>query len=111
MAARLALGCDKRKNYRLAAVCVRRDGAITFSRNELTQTPQPRCHAESRVLQKSDNGCTLYVARVHADGCWAQSKPCSRCQAIIRNMGVSKVVYTIGPGEYGTWYPQKDKRP
>lgn len=111
MAAKLALGGNQRRNFRLAAISVRADGAMTWSLNEHTITPNPKCHAEARVLQKSDWGATLYVARVIRDGTWAISRPCPRCQAAIRNKGVKKVVYTIGPGEYGIWWPQESKNP
>lgn len=112
MAADLALtDTDKGKNYKLAALCIRKDGARTASTNKLTKTPKHACHAECRVLKKSDYGSILYIARVLGDGTWAMSRPCSKCQALIRNRGVKRVFYTIGPGEFGVWFPQKQKLP
>lgn len=111
LAARLAMGGSRDRNYKLACIVCRSDGAMTWSLNELTEKPNPRSHAEARALRKADWGSTIYVARVTHDGTWAISKPCPRCQALIKNMGVAKVYYTIGPGEYGVWYPQRDKKP
>jgi tRNA(Arg) A34 adenosine deaminase TadA len=111
VAAALALAEKGRKNFRLGAVIKRLDGAIVTATNHHTKFPNPSAHAEARALRKADWGCVLYVARVTADGGWALSKPCKRCQAIIRNRGVKKVYYTIGPNEYGVWYPKQKKEP
>jgi tRNA(Arg) A34 adenosine deaminase TadA len=100
-----------RKDYLLAAVIQRRDGAIVVSTNSLSHLPTPSGHAEARAIRKADVGCVLYVARVTRDGQWAMSKPCKHCQALIRNRGIRKVYYTIGPNEYGIWNVGKDKTP
>lgn len=100
-----------KKDFLLACVVHRKDGAITYSVNEHTRVPVPGGHAEARATAKADVGSILYVARVTRDGQWAMSRPCSKCQAIIRNRGIEKVYYTIAPNEFGVWYPQKDKKP
>jgi tRNA(Arg) A34 adenosine deaminase TadA len=116
IAAGVALGnkCKNpfiRKDYLLAAVIQRKDGAIVVSANSLSHLPTPSGHAEARAIRKADVGSTLYVARVTRDGEWAMSKPCKHCQALIRNRGIKKVYYTIGPGEYGVWDVWKSKTP
>jgi tRNA(Arg) A34 adenosine deaminase TadA len=114
VAAKIAAGsddleADHRRQYLIAALSERTDGAIVTSINLTVQVPAPTAHAESRVLRKSDAGCTLYVARVTRDGRWAMSKPCPSCQKIIRSKRVKKVYYTIGEGEYGIWNVGKDE--
>ena len=112
VAAKIARGQgDIKRNYLLAAVVKRNDGALVVSPNALTKEPEPNAHAEARALRKADSGSTLYVARVLRDGGWALARPCKRCQALIRSMRVRKVYYTIGPGEYGVWDPKKSKTP
>ena len=111
-AAGIAYGGDRKKNFLLAAVIKRADGAIVVSQNISTKEPDPTTHAEARALRKADAGCTLYVARViRTGGVWANAKPCKKCQALIRNRGVKKVIYTIGPGEYGVWHVKENKKP
>lgn len=102
---------NKKKNYLIAAIAQRTDGAIVISQNSQTKEPEPNAHAEVRVLKKADIGCTLYVARVLRDGTWAMAKPCNKCQTRIRNRGVKRVYYTIGPDEWGVWDVNKEKRP
>lgn len=103
------LGHHDKKQFLLAAVVERDDGAIVVSSNIITQNPMPSAHAEARVLKKSDANCILYVARVLRNGDWAMSKPCPGCQNLIRSRRVSKVYYTIGVNEYGIWYPKNDR--
>jgi tRNA(Arg) A34 adenosine deaminase TadA len=101
-AAKLAFSGDKTKNHLLAAIAKRKDGAIVASKNGKTKTPRPTAHAEVRALKKAGHGSTLYVAKVHKiTGEWRLSKPCNSCMTRIRNMKVSRVYYTVGPGEYG----------
>jgi tRNA(Arg) A34 adenosine deaminase TadA len=111
LAAYYALKGDPDRNFYLGCVIQRKDGAIIHSWNKKTEIPNPSTHAEARALQKADYKSTLYVARVTRDGGWAIAKPCTRCQARIRNKGIERVIYTIGPAEYGVWYPQRDKSP
>lgn len=53
-------------------------------------------HAEIIALQRVANpkGCTIYVARLMADGSEGNSKPCAACQDTLAKAGVRKVVYT-----------------
>jgi tRNA(Arg) A34 adenosine deaminase TadA len=111
LAAAVALGNKSKKNFLLAAVVQRRVGAVLVSTNSKTEVPAPSCHAEARAIRKADVGATLFVARVTRDGEWAISKPCKHCQALIRNRGIKKVYYTIGPNEYGIWNVGKDRAP
>ena len=112
LAAKIALAqSGSKKNFLLAAVVKRKDGAITVSSNCNTKRPDPSVHAEYRVLKKADVGCELFVARVTRDGQWAMAKPCKFCQARIRNRGVKRVYYTISPNEWCTWEVDKCKQP
>ena len=98
------------KNYYLACVAKRSDGAVVSSVNHyLPSDPQPLHHAEARVLRKCDFGSILYVARVFKDReTVANAAPCAYCQTFIRNMGVKKAYFTTGQNSYGVWHPNKD---
>lgn len=112
VAARIAMAGNKRKNYLMAALVKRTDGAIVVAENGNTKYPDPSVHAEAKVLRKSDIGCELYVVRVSKkDGSWCMAKPCKNCQVLIRNRGVKKVYYTTGPNEFTCWNVMRDKKP
>jgi tRNA(Arg) A34 adenosine deaminase TadA len=109
LAAKIAQEGSGYKTYKLACVIKRSDGAIVSADNKCYRTIEPRYHAEARALRKADVGCTLFVVRISKSGEWACAKPCKNCQALIRNKGVKKVYYTIGPNEYGVWDVYKEK--
>lgn len=102
---------DVRKQFYVACVSKRRDGAIVVSVNGSSQAqPIPSAHAEARALKKSGRDSTLYVARVLRDKqTLAMAKPCKTCQAAIRNKHVLKVFFTVDNEHYGTWNVKKDK--
>jgi deoxycytidylate deaminase len=106
-ALQLARTSPDQKSFYMACVARRADGATVSSVNHCVRGQCiPKHHAEARVLRKCDHGATLYVARVHKDRVTvAKAKPCKRCQSLIRNYGVKKVYYTIGPNEWGVWIP------
>ena len=57
-------------------------------------------HAEENALRGKKNyalGSTMYIARVASYG-HAMSKPCHRCQILLKNAGVKKVIYTSKGG-------------
>lgn len=93
--------------YALAAVGVRRDGAVVHSSNKAVRTPGPAApriwgtHAELRLCRKLDAGATVFVARILRDGTWANAKPCSLCMNRLRSQRVRRVFYTTGPASYG----------
>jgi deoxycytidylate deaminase len=95
------------RTFKLGCVIKRRDGAIVKSSNNILKVPCHSGHAEVRALKKAGRHAqVLCVARIQrGNGEWAMAKPCKRCQAKIRSMGVKKVIYTISPNEFGIWYP------
>ena len=95
------------KNFFLAAIALRRDGAWIYSTNQtVVEAQMPSAHAEARALKKAGKGSILWVARVLKDKkTWALAKPCRTCVALIQNKHVSKVYYTIGPNEFGVYIP------
>ena len=60
-------------------------------------------HAEQVAVREAgeDNvrGAILYVARVNKQGQDRDSKPCPRCSAMIRSLGIKRVVFTMEAGE------------
>ena len=106
MAARAAMvghhRAGERRQYILGAVGLRNDGVMVQSRNISAPLPAPEHHAETRLARKLTPGSTVWVARIsrkHKD--WAMAKPCPNCERRLRMAGVDKVVYTIGPNEWG----------
>lgn len=94
------------KNFYMACVAVRKDGAIVTGINHCVSGQRiPEHHAEARALRKAGVGAVLYVARVLKvdKKTWANSKPCAYCRYKIRSQGVIRVYYTIGPNEWGVW--------
>lgn len=63
-------------------------------------------HAEEDALRRcgSPKGATMYLARVGRNGLPAMAKPCSICEDLLRDSRIKKVIYTIGPKEFGTLY-------
>ena len=53
-------------------------------------------HAEAEAIRRIKNpeGAILYVARVRKRGEIGMSKPCKRCQQLIDEVGIKRVVYT-----------------
>jgi tRNA(Arg) A34 adenosine deaminase TadA len=90
------------RKFHLAAVGVRRDGAIVVSTNGgVSGARTYSAHAEARLARKLDRGAIVYVARTLRDGRIAIARPCVRCQKALANARVSKVYYTISETEWG----------
>jgi deoxycytidylate deaminase len=54
-------------------------------------------HAEIEAIRDANwnvRGAILYVARVNAQGVDRDSKPCIRCQVVIDETQIKKVIYT-----------------
>ena len=64
-------------------------------------------HAETACVLGLDKsitqGSTMYVARINKQGEWRMSKPCSMCHEVMKFVGVKRVVYTVGPSEWGSY--------
>lgn len=105
LAAKIALGKSDNKHFLLGAVAERNDGAIVISTNVRTPDANHGAHAETRILKKAGAGATIWLARIDRKGQWAMSRPCHRCQILLKNKRVRRVYYTISPGEYGVLEP------
>lgn len=94
--------CHDPRTFLLGAVGLRNDGVFVSSRNLAGTDIVPDHHAESRLARKLTPGSTVWVARVsRRDGEWALSRPCKGCEMRLRSTGVKRIVYTIGPNEWG----------
>jgi tRNA(Arg) A34 adenosine deaminase TadA len=90
------------RSFLLGAVGQRNDGVIVSSRNIAAADYAPGHHAETRLIRKLTPGSIVWVTRVtRGDGLWALARPCSGCELRLRGAGVERVVYTIGPNEWG----------
>jgi len=93
---------DNRSFY-LGAVGLRNDGVLVVAKNIAAKDVVPTHHAEARVVRKLTPDSIVWVARIsRSTGEWTLSRPCNGCQGRMKAAGVRKVVYTIGPEEWGT---------
>lgn len=91
------------RSFLLGAVGLRNDGVIVTSKNVAARNIIPTHHAETRVLRKLTPNSVIWVARIlKSTGEWTMARPCLGCQTRMKTAGVKKVVYTIGPNEWGT---------
>lgn len=54
-------------------------------------------HAEAEAMRDAGwkvRGAVLYVARINRQGQDRNSKPCNRCEALIKSKQIKKVIYT-----------------
>ncbi len=55
-------------------------------------------HAEFNAINKPWHselkGATIYVVRLRKEQAYGLSRPCPKCEALIRNAGIVKVVYS-----------------
>lgn len=93
---------DDARTFLLGAIGVRNDGVFVSSRNIAAPDCAPKHHAETRLVRKLTPGSTVWVARVaRGTGGWAMARPCPGCERRLRGAGITRVVYTIGPHEWG----------
>lgn len=60
-------------------------------------------HAEVDAIRDAKwnvKGAVLYVARVNAQGKDRNSKPCERCEIVIQETQIKKVIYTGSENDY-----------
>lgn len=122
-AKRVNTSCNKLTAH-LVAVIVKGGSIISWSSNlpkmnayTAIMTDNPDCfsiHAEVAAIfkarQKTDlRGCKMFVARITKDnkltktqGQIALAMPCKTCMRAIVNYGIKRVIYTIGPNQFGT---------
>lgn len=90
------------RGFLIGAVGVRADGVLVSSKNVAATDLAPNHHAEARLARKLTPNSTVWVARVlRASTDWAMARPCQGCQNRMKSVGVQRVVYTIGPNEWG----------
>ena len=94
----------------MAAVLVKGNRVLSFGINRYKTHPLQvsnrftnSIHAEVDCLTKapydSIKGSTIYVCRRKALGELGNARPCKGCEAHLRKLGVSKVVYSGEGGE------------
>ena len=98
----LAIAKQDNKSFILGAVGIRRDGAVVYAVNSISQEPNRLLHCEYRICRKIDQGSTIYLVRVRLlNGEYAMSKPCPDCEKVLKSRRVKRVYYTISNNEYG----------
>ena len=106
------------KRFRHGATLIRGGSVLNISSNSGSYTSfgqrfrdpsvgKATHHAETACVLGLDKsitqGGTIYVARINKKGEWRMSKPCPMCHEVMKFVGVKKVVYTIGPNEWGSY--------
>jgi len=99
----ISRAASRKINFRHGCAALRYDGTIVTAYNEMAMEPQWKAHAEARICRKIDVAAIVAVVRVSASGHWANSKPCDNCMRCMRRRGVQRVLYSIGPDEFGTY--------
>ncbi len=107
---------EPKKNFLMACVGIRQDGAMVSARNgSIISSPQknyrivPEAHCEARTLRKLGKGGILFVARVlKKDGALAMAAPCLGCRLLIRAARVPKVIYSVNELQFGIWSVPND---
>lgn len=88
------------KSFYFGAIAIRSDDTKVFASNGAPAIPVIQHHCEARIVRKLDRGATVYLARVLANGTWANSTPCPDCRRALKRAYVKRVYYTIGPDEW-----------
>jgi tRNA(Arg) A34 adenosine deaminase TadA len=89
------------RSFYIGAVGIRSDGLIVTAKNLSCEDKFPPAHAEARLARKLDKNSIVFVARVTKGGQIGLAKPCTKCQTVIRNKGVTRVYYTIDVNSFG----------
>lgn len=91
---------SEHRHFKHGAVIVKRRKVLSEGSNKYTTNFTRSLHAEESALRASKEntrGSVMYIARVASYG-QALSKPCLRCQVVLRNAGIKRVVYTSVSG-------------
>lgn len=83
------------------------DNHTAFGQRFRDQPGRATQHAETACIlgldKSTTQGAVIYTARVNKLGEWKMSKPCSMCHEVMKFVGIKKVVYTVGPAEWGSY--------
>jgi deoxycytidylate deaminase len=109
LAAKVAVAKTDRRSFFIGAVAIRGDGVIVTASNGPVVMDNvsdksyfPSAHAEHRICRKLSKNSVVYVVRIRrGDKKVCNARPCETCQNSMRKRGVKKVIYSIGPDEYG----------
>ena len=101
---------SEHRSFKYGAVLVKNGKILSEGVNRYTTEAHGlrvhSIHAEENALRgnrKEATGSTMYIARVASYGP-AMSKPCLRCQMLLKNAGVRKLIYTSRDGALQTAY-------
>lgn len=97
-----AAGASEMKQQH-GAVVVKSGRVLSIGINKLKNNPEHvvgyglcSIHAEADAISRVKNprGAAIYIARVNNNGEPRLSRPCDDCAKMIRDVGISKIVYT-----------------
>ncbi|MFD8888780.1 hypothetical protein ACFV0H_40900 [Streptomyces erythrochromogenes] len=94
--------------YRMGAVIAAGSRVLAAHSNIYRNSPlvdfrHSTFHAEEAALRRvrKAEGCVIYVARVNYAGVAMMARPCQRCEARLREAGVTAACYTIDAKSIG----------
>lgn len=91
-------------NYRIGAVLTKGGRILNTGFNKVGHKSAWKdfssVHAEEAAcnLPISLTGSTLYIARIKKDNSTGLAKPCINCMAMLKSLGIKKIVYTTDTG-------------
>jgi len=93
-----AIKKEDARSFFVAAFGLRRDCVMVKASNSATEHPNPKIHAEARLVRKlGKNAPVVFVARYsYGNQGLAMAKPCPYCEAILKSYGVKQVIYSTG---------------
>jgi deoxycytidylate deaminase len=93
--------------HKLGCIIAKKGKVVGLGFNQLKthpKSPHPfgSIHAEFSAILGVDpgelHGATAYVYRQYKSGQPALAKPCKYCERVLRDCGISSVVYTVSDG-------------
>jgi diaminohydroxyphosphoribosylaminopyrimidine deaminase/5-amino-6-(5-phosphoribosylamino)uracil reductase len=97
----IELARTSRCRHKHGCVVVKNGRIIATATNKKVGDPSVEwrlaMHAEFAAVVAAGSqaaGATVYVARVQADGSTGLSKPCKKCESMMKRSGIAKVVWT-----------------
>jgi deoxycytidylate deaminase len=100
------ISLSNHSQHRLSCIIMQGNRIISEGFNEVKTHPKSLAgynmkHAEISAVLNSEQdlrGCTAYVYRERRDGLPGLSKPCRGCEAMLKNAGIKKVIFSSEQG-------------
>ena len=111
IALQLAEEADNSMTHSLCALVVKKSRVISIGYNSRKTSPKmttrmqmyhAEYHAILRCSESDLRGCDVVVARARSKGQAGLARPCSACEATLRERGIRRVIYTTNYDDSAT---------